>query len=233
MSSDPSEPAARIDREIRPLPAPLSADVLAARRVLPAKPAGVELVGERVRLRPYEPADAPELHAISNGSPVARLGREIGVYDADELVWRYLFDGPFADAEGLRRVHDAIAAQPDARTFVVAERSSGALLGSISLLANHPAHLKVEIGSIWYTPAVQRTGVGMEVTTLVANHVFGLGYQRFEWKCNALNLRSRLFATRFGFTFEGIQEAHLIVKDRRRDTAWFRLLADEWSPAES
>ena len=35
-------------------------------------------------------------------------------------------------------------------------------------------------------------------------------------------------ALRIGFRFEGIQDAHYIVKGRRRDTAWFRLLADEW-----
>ena len=31
-----------------------------------------------------------------------------------------------------------------------------------------------------------------------------------------------------GFTFEGIQEHHYIVKDRNRDTAWFRILDREW-----
>ena len=31
-----------------------------------------------------------------------------------------------------------------------------------------------------------------------------------------------------GFKFEGIQEAHMIVKDRSRDTAWFRILDHEW-----
>jgi RimJ/RimL family protein N-acetyltransferase len=31
-----------------------------------------------------------------------------------------------------------------------------------------------------------------------------------------------------GFTFEGIQQSHVIVKDRNRDTAWFRMLDTEW-----
>ena len=31
-----------------------------------------------------------------------------------------------------------------------------------------------------------------------------------------------------GFQFEGIQEAHMIVKGRNRDTAWFRILDHEW-----
>ena len=31
-----------------------------------------------------------------------------------------------------------------------------------------------------------------------------------------------------GFLFEGIQEQHMIVKGRNRDTAWFRILDHEW-----
>ena len=55
-----------------------------------------------------------------------------------------------------------------------------------------------------------------------------LGYRRVEWKCNARNERSRRAAQRLGFTFEGVQDAHMIAKGRNRDTAWFRLLAHEW-----
>ena len=31
-----------------------------------------------------------------------------------------------------------------------------------------------------------------------------------------------------GFTFEGIQESRVIVKNRNRDTAWFWMLDREW-----
>jgi RimJ/RimL family protein N-acetyltransferase len=31
-----------------------------------------------------------------------------------------------------------------------------------------------------------------------------------------------------GFQFEGIQEAHMIVKGANRDTAWYRILDHEW-----
>ena len=59
-------------------------------------------------------------------------------------------------------------------------------------------------------------------------HAFELGYRRVEWKCDALNLRSRQAAEKIGFRFEGIQEYHMIIKDRSRDTAWFRILDHEW-----
>jgi RimJ/RimL family protein N-acetyltransferase len=38
--------------------------------------------------------------------------------------------------------------------------------------------------------------------------------------------------TQFPLQFEGIQEAHFIVKGRNRDTAWFRMLDNEWPGVE-
>jgi len=64
-------------------------------------------------------------------------------------------------------------------------------------------------------------------------HAFELGYRRVEWKCNDRNYRSRRAALRMGFQFEGIQESHMIVKGRSRDTAWFRMLAHEWPSAKA
>ncbi|MBA3396508.1 MAG: GNAT family N-acetyltransferase [Deltaproteobacteria bacterium] len=78
------------------------------------------------------------------------------------------------------------------------------------------------------SPIAQGTGVSREATHLMCAHAFALGYRRVEWKCDANNLRSRRAALSYGFTFEGIQEAHYIVKGRNRDTAWFRILDREW-----
>jgi len=67
---------------------------------------------------------------------------------------------------------------------------------------------------------------------LMLRHAFALGYRRVEWKCDALNERSGKAALAMGFTFEGIQQAHLIIKGRNRDTAWFRMLDHEWPEIE-
>ena len=92
-----------------------------------------------------------------------------------------------------------------------------------------PAHGTVEIGHIWYAPAIQRTRATTEATYLLARHVFDdLGYRRLEWKCNALNAPSRAAAERFGFTYEGTFRQHMWVKGANRDTAWYSLLDGEW-----
>jgi RimJ/RimL family protein N-acetyltransferase len=98
-----------------------------------------------------------------------------------------------------------------------------------ALMRIEPEHPVIEVGSILYTPALQRTRGATETMYLLARHVFEeLGYRRYEWKCNALNEASRRAALRLGFTFEGIFRQHMIVKGRRRDTAWFSMLDCEW-----
>jgi RimJ/RimL family protein N-acetyltransferase len=92
-----------------------------------------------------------------------------------------------------------------------------------------PEHGTIEIGNIWFAPALQRTAAATEAIFLLARHAFDeLGYRRLEWKCNALNAPSRNAALRFGFRFEGVFEQHRVVKGRNRDTAWFAITDVRW-----
>ena len=197
----------------------LPAEVLARRAQLPLKPAPVTLSGERVHVSPLDlDADVDELHAISSAP------------DCNDRVWRFMSGGPFASAAELRAWLAPQDAAHDGRPFTV--RVRGRCVGVANLMANQPQHLKIELGNIWYGPSAQRTGVSREVTTLLLAHVFGLGYRRAEWKCDARNEASRRAALAYGFTFEGVQDAHYIVKDRQRDTAWYRVLDHEWRARE-
>jgi len=54
-------------------------------------------------------------------------------------------------------------------------------------------------------------------------HVFDLGYRRYEWKCDALNEPSRRAALRLGFTYEGRFRNATTYKGRSRDTDWFSI----------
>jgi RimJ/RimL family protein N-acetyltransferase len=209
---------------------PLQDELLARRAALPLKVAPVTLASATVRLAPLDlERDTAALHAVSNGEP-ARLGeRAVGVYDADALIWRYLYGGPFADAGELRDYLRPLIEMPDGLALCVFDGATGQQVGVATFMSNVPEHLKIELGHIWYSPLVQRTAANTEATYLMLCHAFDtIGYRRVEWKCNALNERSRRAALRMGFTFEGIQKHHLIVKGRNRDTAWFRILDHEW-----
>jgi RimJ/RimL family protein N-acetyltransferase len=92
-----------------------------------------------------------------------------------------------------------------------------------------PAHGVIEVGNILLAPSLRRTTAATEAMYLMAGHVFEhLGYRRYEWKCNALNLPSRRAAERLWFTLEGIFRQHMIIKGQNRDTAWYSMLGSEW-----
>jgi RimJ/RimL family protein N-acetyltransferase len=207
----------------------LPASVLARREVLPRKPSPVELAGARVILRPLDLArDGEALHAVSCGRAIEIGGRAAREYDPDAAIWRYMSAGPFADAAALAAWLDEQVDAPDGLPLCVLDAATTHPVGVASFIANQPEHLKIELGSIWYSPVAQGSGANTEATYLMLAHAFGLGYRRLEWKCDALNERSRRAALRMGFRFEGIQDAHYIVKGRNRDTAWFRILDAEW-----
>jgi RimJ/RimL family protein N-acetyltransferase len=203
--------------------------LLERRQALPRKPVAVELTGPRILLRPLRlPEDATPLHRVSDGEPDELGEWRVTAYDPEILVWRYMSGGPFADPAALTAWLGIQDAAPDGRPFAVVDRATGRPVGVVNLMANVPEHLRIELGNIWYGPVVQGSGVNTEATWLLLRHAFGLGYRRVEWKCDSRNRRSRAVATRMGFRFEGIQQQHYIIKGRERDTAWFRILRDEW-----
>ena len=217
-----------------PAAAQLPDAVLARSQQLPLKPAPTTLTGRFVRLEPLDAArHAAALYAVANGSAIDLAGRTHPAYDADALIWRYLFQAPFPDFAAFERYVTESMGGADRLALCVIEQESGQPVGVVNLMSNVPAHLRIELGGIWYSPVVQRTQANLESTYLMLSHCFGLGYRRVEWKCDSRNERSRRSALRMGFTFEGIQEYHMIVKGQSRDTAWFRILGHEWPAVQA
>jgi len=150
-------------------------------------------------------------------------------FAGDETLWAYFPSGPFADERDFLEWLEQKAAAADPLSYVVVELGSDRATGHLAFLEIRPAMRVIEIGSIVYGPTLQRTPAATEAQYLMARYVFEtLGYRRYEWKCDALNARSRRAALRLGFTFEGIFRQHRIVKGRNRDTAWYAVLDDEW-----
>lgn len=148
-------------------------------------------------------------------------------------VWDWLADGPYRSEEGLA---EALAIKENgsaARFFAILPHDArGRVMqaaGYASLMRMDPANGVIEVGNVMFSPALQRTPAATEAMYLMMRYIFEeLGYRRYEWKCNALNLPSRRAALRLGFTFEGIFRQHMIVKGQNRDTAWFSIVDSEW-----
>ena len=68
---------------------------------------------------------------------------------------------------------------------------------------------------------------------MMMRYAFGLGYRRYEWKCDSLNQRSRRAALRLGLSFEGIFRQATVYKGRNRDTAWYATIDREWPQLEA
>ena len=98
-----------------------------------------------------------------------------------------------------------------------------------SYLRMNPEHGSIEVGHINYSPLLQNTAGGTEAMYLMMKNVFDqLGYRRYEWKCDNLNLKSKKTASRLGFKYEGLFRQATIYKKRNRDTAWFSIIDKEW-----
>lgn len=179
------------------------------------RPGSVTLTGRCCRVEKLDPTRHTE-----------SLWRELKGHDE---VWDYLAVGPFPDGETFATWVDERAAALDPYAFAVVDCASGRALGIVTLMEIRPAMRVIEMGSIVYSPALQRTPAATEAQYLVARYAFDdLGYRRYEWKCNALNAPSVRAARRLGFTDEGTFRQHMIVKGRNRDTAWFSILDAEW-----
>ncbi len=183
-----------------------------------APPVRAPLRGEHVLLRPLNPSlDAAPLFGASHPP------------HGDAEIWCYLPYGPYPDAAALRDELTRFAAATDPLFFAAIPASAREAQGVASYLRITPRHGTIEIGHIWFGPALQRSTAATEAILLLAEEAFdALGYRRLEWKCNALNAASREAAERFGFVFEGVFRHHQVVKGRNRDTAWYAITEDRW-----
>ena len=175
------------------------------------------LEGELVRLEPLAP------------------GHEDGLWEAsrDPRTWEWLsVFQPTTRDEMHTYVGEALANQADATEMplVTIRRADDRVVGSTRYLALRPEHRSIEIGWTWLTPEAWGTGVNVEAKLLMLEHAFErLGCLRVELKTDARNERSRGAMAALPAQFEGVHRKSMLVRGgRRRDSAWFSIIDDEW-----
>ncbi|PYR53736.1 MAG: GNAT family N-acetyltransferase [Acidobacteria bacterium] len=126
--------------------------------------------------------------------------------DTDHRNWTYLPYGPFARLDDYVDWVRNVAGKDDPQFHAIVDRA----------------------GHINYSPRLQRTVAATEAMYLMMRRAFGLGYRRYEWKCNALNAASRAAAQRLGLSYEGVFRQARVDKGRNRDTAWYAAIDREW-----
>ena len=192
---------------------PIGPEVETIARPLPVR---VRIKGQYVELEPLHVRHTADLWRAMQGPMTADS-------------WTYMGYGPFASEAALRSFIADFATTHDPMAWAVRPISTGLVTGWITLMDIQPKNAAIELGNIWFGPAMQRTKAATEAMFLLLKLAADdLGYRRLLWKCNALNAPSRRAAARLGFTYEGTLRAHLVVKGRLRDSAYFSILADEW-----
>lgn len=178
-------------------------------------PRSLTLDGEAVHLTPLTRGHADALQAAFDES-------------RDHAIWDYLPYGPFDSASDLVAWIDANTAAGDPHFFAIYDKAMDRYVGVASYLRINPNEGSIEVGHINFSPLMQNTTLATETMFLMMAWAFENGYRRYEWKCNALNMKSRAAAQRLGFSYEGIFRQATISKGRNRDTAWFGIIDKEW-----
>lgn len=172
-----------------------------------------DLVGRSVRLEAID---------------LARHGPAIWTHmKGHDRNWDYLYEKPPVDEADFLAGLDVSITRPDWKGYAVCLPNED-VVGYAFYMNIVPATGSIEIGNINFAPVLQHTPAATEAMYLLMREAFALGYRRYEWKCNALNMPSRRAAQRFGFSWEGIFRQHLVVKGRNRDTAWLGMTDGDW-----
>jgi len=188
--------------------------ILAAHALPRPFPERIVHIGKYVRL---EPLSVRHLDELWNAAETA------------ESSWTYLRYGPFNDIESLRITIEDLAGRSQQPFWAVIDLQSGKAQGWLSICDIYPHESAAEIGSIWFSPQLQKSRASTEAVFLLMEYVFDqLGYARLVWRCVDDNFPSRRAAERYGFVFEGIWRSGAVFKQMTRDIRWHSMLLREW-----
>ncbi|WP_321499647.1 GNAT family protein [Breoghania sp.] len=174
------------------------------------------LENDRVRLRPLRASDKEALRKI--------------VFDP--AIWRY-FVATVDDEAGLDAFMETALADMAAErraVFVIFDKATDELVGSMCYGNMAEKDLRLEIGWSWLGVAYQGTGLNRFAKLALLTHAFEtLGCKRVEFKTDVLNQQARRGLRNIGATEEGVLRSYNFMPGgRRRDTIFYSILEDEW-----
>ena len=178
-------------------------------------PAPIELTGQHVRLIPLaQEHEAALADAVRDG----------------ELwkLWYTAIPTPEGVATEIAR-RLGLQASGSMLPFAVLD-ASGTPVGMTTYMNIDATHRRVEIGSTWYAPRVQRGPLNTECKRLLLGHAFeALDCIAVEFRTHRFNTQSRRAIERLGAQLDGILRNHQrAANGSLRDTAVYSITADEW-----
>lgn len=181
-----------------------------------AADAAAVLENDRVRLAPVTEADREPVRAVAMDPDIWRY---FVAAVTDETDFKEFFDTNLADQAAGRRV-----------VFVITDKESGRVAGSMSYGNMAEADRRLEIGWSWLGRDFRGQGINRWAKYLLLEHAFErLGAERVEFKTDVLNVQARRGLSNIGAVEEGtLRSFNYMPGGRRRDAVFYSVLRAEW-----
>jgi N-acetyltransferase len=176
----------------------------------------VTLTGRHVVLHPLSQAHAPEL---------AKAAAEGDLYQ----LWYTKVPHPDRVSQEIDR-RLGLLQLGHMLPFSVQSTKTGQMVGMTTYMAIDAPNRRLEIGSTWYAPSVQRTPLNTECKLLLLQHAFErLRCIAVEFRTSFFNRQSRTAIERLGAKLDGILRSHMIMDNGTvRDTVVYSVIESEW-----
>lgn len=178
--------------------------------------ASAVLENDQVQMRPVTEADRAAIRELAK----------------DGHIWRYFVSRVGTDAEFDTFFSGMLADQASGAraVYVVVDKTTGAVAGSMSYGNLFEKDARLEIGWSWLGEAFRGKGINRWAKFLLLQHAFeALGAQRVEFKTDVLNFQARAGLRNIGAQEEGVLRSfNYMPGGRRRDAIFYSVLAAEW-----
>ncbi|MFM9403689.1 GNAT family N-acetyltransferase [Myroides odoratimimus] len=177
----------------------------------------IVLMDDRVILKPLEAYNYNDL---------------VGFAIKEPEIWKYATVG-VEGADGMKNyISQAIEDRNKGKAypFIVFDKRTEEYVGSTRFYNIDHKNKMLLIGYTWYSKLTQGTGVNKHCKYMMFKYAFEvMGMERVEFRVDNTNERSKVAVQSVGCTLEGVLRSEIIIHSgRRRDTAIFSMLKDEW-----
>lgn len=114
--------------------------------------------------------------------------------------------------------------------LVIIDNQTQQIIGTSSLYEISLRHKRTELGSSWLARSYQGTHYNALIKLLLIEHlIVKFGFNRLQWKTDALNEKSKAAMLKLGFVHEGTLRRHAITfSGRVRDSLVFGVTDLDW-----
>ncbi|RTL02446.1 MAG: N-acetyltransferase [Proteobacteria bacterium] len=167
---------------------------------------------ELVTIRRYHENDFEELNQI---------------FDPEYFTW---FFTNYTHCQEFVAEKQADYAQQKLIMYVIIDNKTSRIIGTSSLYEISFRHKRLEMGSSWLAKAYHGSQYNAVAKHLLIDGLINqCGFNRIQWKTDALNAKSHAAMTKLGFVYEGTLHRHAVTYTGRvRDSLVFAVTDQTW-----